>query len=90
MASGKARLSGTENGPSDEQKLGVTEQIVGKCRVDAPPNFFVLLSWCSGVYTVCLEANPHSTESSSWRSLVGSMTILLDMVFDSDRAKAFS
>ncbi|KAE9398973.1 ARM repeat-containing protein [Gymnopus androsaceus JB14] len=93
-------LRGTENGPSDEQKMGVTEQIVGWISNEvsrfakrgsassyAPSDLFVLLSWCSGIYTVCLEANPHFIETSSWRSLVGSKAILLDMIFESDRAK---
>lgn len=53
----------------------------------APSNLFVLLGWCSGLYTVCLESNPKFIETLSWKSLVGSMAILLDMVYDSDRAK---
>ncbi|KAJ3807969.1 armadillo-type protein [Lentinula aff. lateritia] len=93
-------LRGTEDGPSDEQKMGVAEQVVGWISNEvshfakrgssssyAPSNLFVLLGWCSGLYTVCLESNPKFIESLSWKSLVGSMAILLDMVYDSDRAK---
>ncbi|KAJ3828802.1 translational activator GCN1 [Lentinula raphanica] len=93
-------VRGTENGPADEQKMGVTEQILGWISHEvshfakrgssssyAPSNLFVLLEWCSGLYTVCLEANPQFTESPAWKSLVGSIAILLDMICESDRAK---
>ncbi|KAF9059496.1 armadillo-type protein [Rhodocollybia butyracea] len=92
-------IRGTENGPADEQKMGVAEQIVGWISNEvahftkrtsssyAPSDLFVLLSWCSGIYSVCLEVNPHFTETSSWKSVVGSLAILLDMLCDSNRAK---
>ncbi|KAJ3745026.1 armadillo-type protein [Lentinula detonsa] len=96
----KDEIRGTENGPPDEQKIGVTEQILGWISNEvshfvnrgssssyAPSNLFVLLGWCSGLYTVCLESNLQFTETTSWKSLVGSTAILLDMICESDRAK---
>ncbi|KIK62847.1 hypothetical protein GYMLUDRAFT_242480 [Collybiopsis luxurians FD-317 M1] len=83
-----------------EQKLGVTEQIVGwisnevgkfvkrgSANSYAPSDLFVLLSWCCGIYAVCLETNKNFTQESSYKSIVGSMAVLLDMISDSDRAK---
>ncbi|KAJ4478479.1 armadillo-type protein [Lentinula aciculospora] len=93
-------LRGSENGPPDEQKMGVTELIVGWMSNEvlqfakrgssssyAPSNLFVLLGWCSGLYTICLESNPYFVGTTSWKSLIVSMAILLDMICDSDRAK---
>lgn len=50
---------------------------------------FILLSWCSGIYTICLEHNEHFTSSPAWSPLVGSMATLLDLILDkTNRAKA--
>ncbi|THU98405.1 ARM repeat-containing protein [Dendrothele bispora CBS 962.96] len=93
-------LRGTEKGAIDEQKMGVTEQILGWLSHEvsrlskrgsassyAPSDLYVLLSWSCGLYMVCLETNASFTESQPWSSLVNSMALLLDMIFDSERAK---
>ncbi|KAF5363220.1 hypothetical protein D9758_008404 [Tetrapyrgos nigripes] len=93
-------LRGTEKGAIDEQKMGVTEQILGWLSNEvsrlakrnsassyAPSDLYVLLSWSCGLYTVCLETNALFTETQSWTFLVASMALLLDMICDSERAK---
>ncbi|KAF5388937.1 hypothetical protein D9757_005117 [Collybiopsis confluens] len=84
-----------------EQKFGVAEQIVGWISNEvgkfvkrgspnsfAPSDLFVLLSWCCGIYAVCLEANPTFTQESSYKSIVGSIAVLLDMISESNRSKS--
>ncbi|KAF8911690.1 armadillo-type protein [Gymnopilus junonius] len=93
-------LRGTEEGAKDEVRLGVAEQILGwlsnevgrlskKGNSDsyAPSDLFVLLSWSCGLYTICVKHNPHFPASSSWRVLVGSLAVLLDMLTESTKAK---
>ncbi|KAF8161530.1 armadillo-type protein [Crassisporium funariophilum] len=53
----------------------------------APSDLFVLLSWSCGLYTICAKHNPQFTSSNSWKLLIGSMAILLDMVTESTKAK---
>ncbi|KAK0434719.1 hypothetical protein EV421DRAFT_1909191 [Armillaria borealis] len=91
-------LRGTTAG--DEQKLGVTEQILGwmshevarysklsSSSACAPSDLFTLLSWCCGIYTICMQRSPGFSETQSWSALLGSMALLLDMISDSSRAK---
>ncbi|TFK45118.1 armadillo-type protein [Crucibulum laeve] len=91
-------LRGREEGAVDEAKLGVAEQILGwlsnevgrlakRGSSHASSDFFVLLSWSCGLYTVCVKNNPDFPASNSWRLLIGSMAILLDMVMESTKAK---
>ncbi|KAI0316101.1 ARM repeat-containing protein [Amylostereum chailletii] len=74
-----------------EDKLGVTEQIVGWIAAEtrriaknssshAPASIVVLLNWCGGLYTVALQSNPHFTSSHPYTQLVASMAILLDAI----------
>ncbi|KAK0468862.1 armadillo-type protein [Armillaria novae-zelandiae] len=85
---------------NDEQKLGVTEQILGwmshevarysklsSSSACAPSDLFTLLSWCCAIYTICIQHNPGFSETQSWNALLGSMALLLDMISDSSRAK---
>ncbi|KAG7441044.1 ARM repeat-containing protein [Guyanagaster necrorhizus] len=85
---------------SDEQRLGVTEQILGwlshevarysklsSSSACAPSDLFTLLSWCCGIYTICIQYNSTFSETQSWSVLLGSMALLLDMISDSSRAK---
>ncbi|PBK90411.1 ARM repeat-containing protein [Armillaria gallica] len=85
---------------SNEEMLGVTEQILGwmshevarysklsSSSACAPSDLFTLLSWCCGIYTICIQHNPGFSETQSWNALLGSMALLLDMVSDSSRAK---
>ena len=53
----------------------------------APSDLFVLLSWCCGLYTVCIKHNPYFTSSTSWSALVGSLASVLDMISESSKAK---
>ena len=53
----------------------------------APSDLFALLSWSCGIYATCIGNNPNFLQSGSWRVLVGSMTILLDMLLSSFNAK---
>ena len=53
----------------------------------APSDIYVLLSWACGLYTVCVKHNPDFITSNSWRVLVGSMALLLDMLMESTQAK---
>ncbi|KAG7093730.1 hypothetical protein E1B28_007382 [Marasmius oreades] len=93
-------LRGTENGAKDDQKMGVAEQILGWLSNEvsqlvnrgssssyAPSNLYVLLSWCCGLFTVCVETNPTFAESQSWNSMLSSMATLLDMLSSSQQAK---
>ncbi|KDR69874.1 hypothetical protein GALMADRAFT_913484 [Galerina marginata CBS 339.88] len=93
-------LRGTDEGAKDELRLGVAEQLLGwlsnevgrlskKGNSDsyAPSDLFVLLSWSCGLYTTCVKYNPQFTTSNSWRALVGSMAVLLDMLTESSMAK---
>ncbi|KAK1228592.1 translational activator of GCN4 [Marasmius sp. AFHP31] len=93
-------LRGTEKGAKDEQKMGVTEQILGWLSNEvsqlsnrgssssyAPSNLYVLLSWACGLYTVCLQSNPTFAEPQSWKSILSSIAILLDMLCSSQQAK---
>ncbi|KDQ56445.1 hypothetical protein JAAARDRAFT_36597 [Jaapia argillacea MUCL 33604] len=86
-------LRGTDKGPPDESKLGVTEQILGWLHNEvnriskkgtsssyAAADIFVLSSWSCGIYTVCLENNPDFTTSRAWDILVGVMAVLLDII----------
>ncbi|KAK0212097.1 armadillo-type protein [Desarmillaria ectypa] len=91
-------LRGTTD--SGEQKLGVTEQVLGwlshevarysklsSSSACAPSDLFTLLSWCCGIYTICIQHNPEFLETQSWNALLGSTALLLDMISDSSRAK---
>jgi hypothetical protein len=109
---------GTPNGPPDETRLGVAEQVLGWLSNEvgrfakggiakyaftsfksasthhfrplssyAPSDIYVLLSWACGLYTVCVKHNPDFITSNSWRVLVGSMALLLDMLMESTQAK---
>ncbi|KAJ8518630.1 hypothetical protein ONZ45_g4322 [Pleurotus djamor] len=89
-------VRGTPQGPEDEEKMGVTEQILGWMSVEvnrlskgspASSNVFVLLSWSCGIYAVCLKANPDFTRSQSWTRLVTCMALLFDLLLDSGHAK---
>ncbi|CAA7260345.1 unnamed protein product [Cyclocybe aegerita] len=93
-------VRGTEDGPRGEVRLGVAEQILGwlsnevgrlakKGNSDsyAPSDLFVLLSWSCGLYTTCVKSNPNFASSHSWRALVGSLALLLDMLLESTKAK---
>ena len=53
----------------------------------APSDIFVLLSWSSRLYATCIGNNPNFIESDPWRALIGSMTLLLDMLLSSLNAK---
>lgn len=57
------------------------------CSAYAPSNIFVLLSWSCGLYTVCVKHNSQFSASNSWRVLIGSMALLLDMITESTKAK---
>ncbi|KAH9944598.1 armadillo-type protein [Amylocystis lapponica] len=90
---------GTPSGEPLESKLGVTEQVLGwltnevlhfskKAGSYVSTDIFVLLSWCCGLYIVCLESNPDFTSTSAWSKLVGVMSTLTDLLLDkSTRAK---
>ncbi|KAF9012742.1 armadillo-type protein [Cyathus striatus] len=93
-------LRGTPEGTQDETKMGVAEQIFGwlanevgrlakrgSATAHAPADLFVLLSWSCGLYTICVKYNPDFPSSNSWKMLVGSMAILLDMLDESSTAK---
>ncbi|KAJ7600549.1 armadillo-type protein [Mycena floridula] len=92
---------GTDQGPADEMKLGVAEQILGWLSNEvtrlsqrgssssyAPADIFVLLNWSCGLYSVCLATNPTFVESNAWPMLVTTMARLFDMIQDSTQAKA--
>ena len=50
---------------------------------------FVLLGWCCGTYSICLEHNENFTSYPAWSPLVGTMAVLLDLILDkTNRAKA--
>ena len=53
----------------------------------APSDLFVLLSWSCGLYAVCIKHDPHFTSSNSWKGLITSMAILLDIIAESTKAK---
>lgn len=53
----------------------------------APSDLFVLLSWTCGLYTTCVRSDPDFVESNSWRVVIGSMAMLLDMLLVSSIAK---
>lgn len=53
----------------------------------APSDLFVLLSWSCRLYATCIGINPSFVESGPWEALIGSMTILLDMLLSSLKAK---
>ena len=53
----------------------------------APADIFVLLSWTCGLYTACVRSDPDFVESTSWRVVIGSMAMLLDMLLVSSNAK---
>lgn len=53
----------------------------------AGSSLFVLLSWCCGIYTVCIKTNPMFTDTQSFGVLVRIISILLDMLLDSDQNK---
>ncbi|EKM53603.1 uncharacterized protein PHACADRAFT_125439 [Phanerochaete carnosa HHB-10118-sp] len=92
-------LRGTPEGEQDAERMGVAEQIVGWLAQEVdrmakrpsaypPADMLVLLSWCAGIYSVCVEHNPHFTSSVPWSPLVGSMATLLDLILDkANRAK---
>ncbi|KAF9266994.1 ARM repeat-containing protein [Marasmius fiardii PR-910] len=93
-------LRGVEKDEKDEQKTGVTEQILGWLSNEvsqlvnrgssssyAPSNLYVLLSWSCRLYTVCIETNPTFTDSQLWTSVLTSMATLLDMLSSSQQAK---
>ncbi|KAK7051190.1 translational activator of GCN4 [Paramarasmius palmivorus] len=93
-------LRGTEKGAQDERKMGVAEQILGWLSNEvsrlanrgssssyAPSNLYVLLSWSCGFYTVCLETNPTFVETQCWKTIVGIVATLLDMILGSQQAK---
>ncbi|KAI0060576.1 ARM repeat-containing protein [Artomyces pyxidatus] len=85
---------------SREEKLGVTEQIIGwisnevgriskRASSHAATDIFILLSWCCGLYTVSLHTSPQFTSSRSWNLLVSSLASLLDLILDpTTRAKS--
>ncbi|KAF8883249.1 armadillo-type protein [Infundibulicybe gibba] len=93
-------VRGTVNGPEDENRLGVTEQILGWLSNEvyrfskrgtsssyAPSDIFVLLSWTCGIFTTCMKANPGFPLTPSWRLIVVTMALLFDMIQDSDQVK---
>ncbi|RDX47550.1 ARM repeat-containing protein [Lentinus brumalis] len=86
-------LRGTPQGEPDESKLGVAEQVLGwmtqevgrihkRSSSHAAADMLVLLSWCCGLYTACLECNPDFPKSPSWTALLGVMASLVDMLLD--------
>ncbi|KAI0688462.1 ARM repeat-containing protein [Cytidiella melzeri] len=86
-------LRGTPEGDVEEDKLGVTEQIVAWLahetelfakRPSAYPStdMLVLLSWLCGIYSTCLNCNPDFASSSSWTLLIGAMATSLDLLLD--------
>ncbi|PBK94174.1 hypothetical protein ARMGADRAFT_1101104 [Armillaria gallica] len=79
-------LRGTTD--SDEQKLGVTEKILGWMSHEvARYSKLSSSSWCCGIYTICIRHNLGFSEMQSWNALLGSMALLLDMISDSSRVK---
>ncbi|KAI0764358.1 ARM repeat-containing protein [Trametes elegans] len=92
-------LRGTPRGETEESKLGVTEQVLGwmsqevgriakRSSSHAAADMFVLLSWCCGLYGVCLDCNPDFTKSRTWQALVGIMASLVESLLDpATRAK---
>ncbi|KAF5374683.1 hypothetical protein D9615_008940 [Tricholomella constricta] len=86
-------MRGLPDGPADEVKLGVAEQILGWLSNEvarlvkrgspssyASSDLFVLLSWSCGIYTVCVNVSPEFSSTNVWRVLVGSMATLLEML----------
>jgi len=57
------------------------------CSSYAPADLFVLLSWCCGIYAICVKENGQFSSTSSFKALVGSIALLLDMVLESSKAK---
>ncbi|GJE94641.1 ARM repeat-containing protein [Phanerochaete sordida] len=92
-------LRGTPEGEPDDERMGVAEQIVGwlsqeidrmakRPNAYPPADMLVLLSWCTGIYSVCAEHNPHFASSVTWGPLLGSVATLLDLILDkANRAK---
>jgi hypothetical protein len=79
----------------DEKKLGVTEQIIGWLANEttrvikrgssyATSDLFVLLSWTSGLYAICLQTNSEFPVISSpqFKELLGIMATLLEAILD--------
>ncbi|KAI0077211.1 ARM repeat-containing protein [Panus rudis PR-1116 ss-1] len=78
---------------SRESPYGVAEQIFGWLANEvghfakhagghAPSDVYVLLSWASGLYTVCLKTNPTFPSTSAWKAALGSLALLLDLLLD--------
>ncbi|KAF9496394.1 ARM repeat-containing protein [Pleurotus eryngii] len=90
---------GTPDGPADESKMGVAEQVLAWMKLEvnrivkagssshASSSVFVLLSWTCGLYTAILKANPEFTVTHCWSDLVGCMALLLDTIQDSSHTK---
>lgn len=51
-------------------------------RAHASTDVFVLLSWCCGIYTVCLQCNPEFPSERSWSPLVSTIAALLNLLLD--------
>lgn len=54
----------------------------------ASSDLFVLLSWSCGIYTIGTKSNSEFHTTHTWRVLVGTMAILLDMLNGSTAAKS--
>ncbi|CCM02945.1 uncharacterized protein FIBRA_05060 [Fibroporia radiculosa] len=88
-------LRGRPDGEPEESPMGVAEQIVGWLVTEvgrmasrgssyASADIFVLLSWCCGLYTVCLQCSPDfvTTSSIAWNGLISVIANLVDLVLD--------
>ncbi|KAI0035599.1 ARM repeat-containing protein [Vararia minispora EC-137] len=74
-------------------KIGATEQIIGWIVTEAarmakmpgshaPANILVLLSWCSGLYTVVIRCNSAFVGSHPYKQLSTAMAVLLDLILN--------
>jgi hypothetical protein len=83
----------TPKGPTDETKMGVTEQVLGwmgnevgkvskRGSSQSSADIFVLLSWSTSMYSVCLTENDMFAASRSYKILVGVIAVLLNRLLD--------
>ncbi|THH23082.1 hypothetical protein EUX98_g8100 [Antrodiella citrinella] len=75
----------------EERKLGLIQPLLawfsnelGKASAHsrAPSDLFVLLCWCSALYTTCLQINADFPDSKSWGALITTWASLQDLILD--------